>query len=52
MIEKVGVAVVPGDNFYGRSADGENYLRFAACRSLEDIKNAIELLNSHLNPHK
>jgi len=52
MLEKVGVAVVNGDNFYGKSADGEHYLRFAACRSLEDITKAIELLNRHLNPHK
>ena len=52
MIEKVGVATVPGDNFYGKSTDGEDYLRFAACRSNEDIKNAIELLNRYLSPNK
>jgi len=51
MLEKVGVAVVNGDNFYSKSNDGENYLRFAACRSNEDIKSAIELLNTHLSPN-
>ena len=41
LMEKVGVACVPGDNFYGKSSDGERFLRFAACRSLTDIEAAI-----------
>ncbi|KAL7550763.1 hypothetical protein ACHAWF_017005, partial [Thalassiosira exigua] len=48
MIREVGVAVVPGDNFYGKSSDGDNYLRFAACRSLSDITTAIEKLKTKL----
>eukprot|EP00956_Cyclotella_meneghiniana_P005681 scaffold7302_cov72-Cyclotella_meneghiniana.AAC.16 len=44
LMEKVGVACVPGDNFYGKSSDGEHFLRFAACRSLADIEAAIERL--------
>jgi len=44
LMEKVGVACVPGDNFYGKSSDGEHFLRFAACRSLIDIESAIERL--------
>lgn len=42
LMEKVGVACVPGDNFYGKSLDGQQMLRFAACRSMRDIETAIE----------
>jgi aspartate/methionine/tyrosine aminotransferase len=44
LMEKVGVACVPGDNFYGKSSDGQHFLRFAACRSTSDIEAAIERL--------
>jgi aspartate/methionine/tyrosine aminotransferase len=44
LMERVGVACVPGDNFYGKSSDGEHFLRFAACRSMSDISRAIERL--------
>ena len=40
LIEQVGVAAVPGDNFYGRSADGARYLRFAFCRGRETLVDA------------
>ena len=40
LIEQVGVAAVPGDNFYGRSKEGERYLRFAFCRSRETLAAA------------
>ena len=40
LIERVGVAAVPGDNFYGRSADGARYLRFAFCRGRETLDDA------------
>ena len=40
LIEEVGVAAVPGDNFYGRSADGARYLRFAFCRGRETLAEA------------
>ena len=49
MMREVGVAVVPGDNFYGKSTDGEHYLRFAACRSMDDIASAIEKLKAKLS---
>ncbi|KAL9179769.1 hypothetical protein ACHAXT_007739 [Thalassiosira profunda] len=49
LIEEVGVATVPGDNFYGKSSDGENYLRFAACRSMADIRAAVEKLKAGLS---
>ena len=45
MIEKVGVACVPGDIFYGTATEeGSQYLRFAACRSEDDIDAACKLL--------
>lgn len=49
MMREVGVAVVPGDNFYGKSPDGQNYLRFAACRSLSDVKAAIVKVRAKLS---
>lgn len=44
LIEQVGVAAVPGDNFYGRSADGARYLRFAFCRGRETLDEAARRL--------
>ena len=47
----VGVACVPGDNFYGNKLDPttkNKYLRFAACRSDGDLDKAIQLLNEKL----
>lgn len=40
LIEQVGVASVPGDNFYRVGNEGNNYLRFAFCRSLESLQEA------------
>ncbi|VEU42286.1 unnamed protein product [Pseudo-nitzschia multistriata] len=51
LLEHVGVACVPGDNFYGKKGDAttENrYLRFAACRSDDDLDEAIRLLEGKL----
>ena len=48
MMREVGVAVVPGDNFYGKSQDGQNYLRFAACRSVSDVTSAIAKMRAKL----
>lgn len=46
MTKEVGVACVPGDNFYGKDIEeGRKYLRFAACRSMSDIEKACEKLN-------
>jgi aspartate/methionine/tyrosine aminotransferase len=48
LLTEVGVACVPGDNFYGQSTtrekDGERYLRFAACRSVADLMEASRRL--------
>jgi aspartate/methionine/tyrosine aminotransferase len=48
LLEHVGVASVPGDNFYGMSDNGKEYLRFAACRSKLDIMDACQRLNDKL----
>lgn len=45
LIEKVGVASVPGDNFYRVGYDGDRYLRFAFCRSLETLREAVQRLS-------
>jgi aspartate/methionine/tyrosine aminotransferase len=44
MLKTVGVACVPGDNFFGHHSKEtmNQYLRFAACRSDEDLAEAIE----------
>ncbi len=44
LVEHAGVAAVPGDNFYARSADGARYLRFAFCRSHETLGAAAQRL--------
>ena len=44
LMQNFGVACVPGDNFYGKSSEGQHFVRFAACRSIADIKSAIERL--------
>ncbi|MBF2758942.1 MAG: aminotransferase class I/II-fold pyridoxal phosphate-dependent enzyme [Ectothiorhodospiraceae bacterium AqS1] len=53
LIKEVGVATVPGDNFYSpdspeAKAEGSSYLRFAFCRSLETLDAAIERLQRNL----
>ena len=44
LIEQVGVAAVPGDNFYAGSADGARYLRFAFCRGPDTVGDAARRL--------
>ena len=48
LIEQAGVATVPGDNFYATGRDGDRYLRFAFCRSLSTLQEAIERLRARL----
>lgn len=48
LIRDVGVASVPGDNFYRVGDEGNEYLRFAFCRSLESLQEAGVRLASHL----
>ncbi|MFC1954224.1 pyridoxal phosphate-dependent aminotransferase [Chloroflexota bacterium] len=44
LIEKNGVAAVPGDNFYAVGDYGSRYLRFAFCRSLETLQEGARRL--------
>ena len=48
LIEQAGVATVPGDNFYTTGREGDRYLRFAFCRSLETLQAAVERLRARL----
>ncbi|MEE2638546.1 MAG: aminotransferase class I/II-fold pyridoxal phosphate-dependent enzyme [Acidobacteriota bacterium] len=45
LVERIGVASVPGDNFYRNGSDGDAYLRFAFCRSLRTLGDAAERLS-------
>jgi aminotransferase len=49
LIEKVGVASVPGDNFYRVGDEGRDYLRFAFCRSLQSLEEAGRRLAARLS---
>ena len=48
LVREVGVATVPGDNFYATGNDGDRYLRFAFCRSLETLEAGIDRLRARL----
>ena len=48
LIQKVGVAPVPGDNFYHVGNEGDTYLRFAFCRSLETLREGVRRLLASL----
>ena len=48
LVREVGVAAVPGDNFYATGNDGDRYLRFAFCRSLETIEAGVARLRAGL----
>ena len=44
LIKEIGVASVPGDNFYASGDFGNSYLRFAFCRSIEALREAARRL--------
>ena len=46
LLKEIGVACVNGCNFFGSTSEetSNKYLRFAACRSDEDIEEAIRRL--------
>ncbi len=48
LVEQAGVATVPGDNFYANGREGDRYLRFAFCRSLQTLEGGIERLRAGL----
>lgn len=45
LLREIGVACVPGDNFYRQGDQGRNYLRFAFCRSLSTLHDAVRRLS-------
>ena len=48
LIKDVGVATVPGDNFYKVGDEGNDYLRFAFCRSVETLEEGVQRLTRSL----
>ena len=48
LIEQVGVASVPGDVFYRVGSEGDSYLRFAFCRSMESLEEGVRRLERGL----
>jgi aspartate/methionine/tyrosine aminotransferase len=50
LVEKVGVAVVPGSSFYNDARDGASQVRFTFCKKESTLAAAEERL-SHLRDH-
>ena len=50
LIEKVGVAAVPGSSFFQNSQSGAQYVRFCFCKKYETLEEAGGRLKS-LKPH-
>ena len=48
LIKEIGVASVPGDNFYAEEHRNTNYLRFAFCRCMESLEEAAMRLKKLL----
>jgi aspartate/methionine/tyrosine aminotransferase len=46
LIEKVGVAAVPGSSFYANPADGAQQIRFCFCKKYETLEAAGERLST------
>ena len=44
LVEKIGVATVPGSSFFSDPANGRHLLRFAFCKKLETLEAAGERL--------
>jgi len=40
LIEKIGVAAVPGSSFYARSCGGSQQIRFCFCKKYETLELA------------
>jgi len=55
LVEKVGVAVVPGSSFYGNPADGASQVRFTFCKkesTLAAAEERLARLPEHLADHR
>ena len=46
LVERVGVATVPGSSFFSRAELGSSIVRFAFCKKLETLEDAGERLRS------
>ena len=46
LLREIGVACVPGDNFYRQGDAGQDYLRFAFCRSLTTLREGVRRLSA------
>jgi aminotransferase len=46
LVEREGVAVVPGSSFYSRPDLGRHLVRFAFCKRLETLEAAAERLRA------
>jgi aspartate/methionine/tyrosine aminotransferase len=46
LIEKIGVAAVPGSSFYAHSGDGSKFVRFCFCKKYETLEKARYQLKS------
>ena len=44
LVERVGVAVVPGSSFYGSPSDGSSQVRFTFCKKESTLAAAEERL--------
>jgi aspartate/methionine/tyrosine aminotransferase len=44
LIEKVGIAAVPGSSFFSHSGDGANWVRFCFCKKYETLEVARQKL--------
>jgi aminotransferase len=44
LIERIGVATVPGSSFFSHKADGARYVRFAFCKRRETLEAVAERL--------
>jgi aspartate/methionine/tyrosine aminotransferase len=45
LVEKIGVAVVPGSSFYNDPADGAKQVRFTFCKTEKTLSAAAERLS-------
>jgi aminotransferase len=44
LVQKIGIAVVPGSSFYNDAADGARQVRFTFCKKEETLSAAAERL--------
>lgn len=45
LVEKIGVAAVPGSSFFSRKGLGKRFIRFCFCKKYETLEEAGRLLN-------